>query len=415
MRFRYSKRIIRGNRRWFALSILLLAACVPGTPQPASPAPTESPLPATTVPAETAPATEAPVTQTPIPPTDTAAAVPTDTEIVETVIPTRILRMIDEQAGWGTTESEIVRTADGGASWQRVSPASMASNPSAPGAFFLDAEHAWALQPDPADFYRGTLYRSADAGNAWEPIDVPFGGGSLVFQDEMQGWMLAARGAAMSSSETDLYRTADGGATWQLVYDMDPTQPQDESDLPFSGSKNGLAFLNEQAGWVAGSVPQPGFIWLYKTGDGGQTWQLQDLPFPNGIEDAQTNAFAPRFFNEQSGLLTVQFFGDMIYTVIYRTEDGGESWTAGTPAPLAGEVDLISLQDVVIWNGGPSLLWSHDAGQTWEERPTNLDLTPVLANFDFATPATGWALTGDAEGNHALYKTTDGGATWMQP
>jgi photosystem II stability/assembly factor-like uncharacterized protein len=55
---------------------------------------------------------------------------------------------------------------------------------------------------------------------------------------------------------------------------------------------------------------------------------------------------------------------------------------------------------------------SHDSGATWNLVNTNINVTDTLMTIDFVNATTGWALTGDATPHYALYKTTDGGATW---
>jgi photosystem II stability/assembly factor-like uncharacterized protein len=401
--------------------VSLLSGCIPGA------------APETAVPAATLrPATDRPATDTPAPalPTETLALPePTQTtgpEVTETAGPQepqapapatpggpapRLLQiaMIDEQKGWGLGEGQVLRTEDGGASWQDVAPPGVAG--SLGSSFFLDAATGWVLFPDPADFNRGTLYMTGDGGQRWESAETPFGPARLQFLDAQSGWALFVAGAAAGSAPADIFHTTDSGRTWTKVYGIDPAQ-EDPDGLPFSGMKNGLAFVDETHGWVTGSVPMEGYAWLFRTEDGGQTWQQQPLALPDAYANAMLSIDPPRFFSPQAGILPVLLSAETPAWVFYTTLDGGATWTATTPV-AGGLYDFISPQEGRVWDG-KLLQATKDGGLTWTPLETNVDLTGLLAQLDFVSGTTGWALAMDAEGNTMLYKTVDGGESWIR-
>ena len=92
----------------------------------------------------------------------------------------------------------------------------------------------------------------------------------------------AGEPSGMQKQAVSLYQTSDGGATWTLKYANDPSQPN--NTLPFSGHKNGMAFRDTSTGWVGGDIPINGFVYLYKTTNGGVTWSQQPLTLPAGYE-----------------------------------------------------------------------------------------------------------------------------------
>ena len=103
---------------------------------------------------------------------------------------------------------------------------------------------------------------------------------------------------------------------------------------------------------------------------------------------------------------------------LYRTTDGGATWTGGSPVQLYGQLSGVAFSDAEhAWAVGgdysndkqePLLLTSADAGQTWTR--TAFTATTALESVQFPTATTGY-ITGD---DGAVYSTTDGGAHWTR-
>ncbi len=319
------------------------------------------------------------------------------------------LQMLDPNNGWALSETGVLRTADGGHTWHNAAPAGMSGRPN--GSFFMDESHAWVIAAS-ADMTSGTLYRTIDGGATWESISVPFGGASIDFIDPLTGWALAGLGYALSHEAVAVFRTSDGGITWSRVFTDDPTAPDTSDTLPFAGDKNGLTALDADHAWVAGSEPVSDFIYLYSTQDAGKTWSSQNPPLPAAFAGAMTNAYPPHFFNSTDGVLTVGVYADSPVTLLYLTKDGGKNWSAVQPVPVNGRVSMPSFTDFFVWDGGPSLYASQDSGFTWSSVNTNVNFPNELVSFQFVDPTTGWAVTSDANSQYKLYQTTNGGASW---
>src|SRR5688572_6367313 len=60
--------------------------------------------------------------------------------------------MMDEIYGWAVTETQILRTNDGGVIWYNVTPAGLAETGYSVFTEFLDVSHAWVQVPDPNNF-----------------------------------------------------------------------------------------------------------------------------------------------------------------------------------------------------------------------------------------------------------------------
>ena len=352
-------------------------------------------------------------TPAPIPPTETPTAAPVITQaLVESPQLTQFY-FVNANDGWGAMETKIVRTDDGGVTWYDATPPTQAQLSYAP-YDFLDAHTVWVLIGE-GDFNAGALFHTTDGGVTWNSNAVPFGFASLQFLDASNGFALVALGAGAGSEAVALFKTADGGLNWTRTFINDPTVSGASDSLPLGGQKTAFAFRDASNGWVGGSVPVDNYIYLYRTRDGGATWSETNLALPAGYETAQTGNDGPRFFSAAEGILVVNLAVPSdagLDTVVYRTRDGGETWTPGQVISGGRPSDFSSVSDGVAWGGGGQLNVTHDAGQTWGAVTPDVDFSASLGSIQFVSPLVGWALTTNEALDPSLYKTTDGGATW---
>jgi hypothetical protein len=57
---------------------------------------------------------------------------------------------------------------------------------------------------------------------------------------------------------------------------------------------------------------------------------------------------------------------------------------------------------------------THNSGTSWSNITPNVNFGDSIRDLAFVSTTTGWLLDADLNGNSALYRTTDGGATWTQ-
>ncbi len=357
-------------------------------------------------------------TPTPASETITAAPVsitptPTPTSSLPVVASPQIVSfdMLDMDNGWALSDTNVLRTTDGGSTWYNITPSGVTDLGPGTTAFYLDMNHAWMVIAG-SDFTSGTLFRTSDGGLTWSSTPVPFSGGSLKFLDPSSGWVLAGMGAGAGSEGVAVFNTIDGGNAWTRVFVDDPTVPGYTNDIPLVGDKSGLTFLDARHGWVAGEEPVNDLIYLYATTDGGRAWAPVSLSVPSGYTGGQENTDPPVFFDGKEGVLPVGIFAATNATVLYLSHDGGVSWSASTPVSYGRSYSITSPLQFFVWDGGPTLHVSADAGATWTDVTTNVNFPDTLLTFQFVDATTGWALTGDATPHYTFYKTTDGGATW---
>ena len=313
---------------------------------------------------------------------------------------------VDPTTGWVVADFDdgdfqVMRTEDAGHSWTRE-----LSGPSGGQSVFLkffDGVTGYFALTGP----RPILYRTFDGGLTWEadPALNPAAYAlSWSFPDAAHGWLLV-RGARSNR----LYRTPDGGSTW-----LDLGTP-----VPLPDQAYRVSFAGAASGWIDSLSAGP---YLYHSSDLGRTWTKAVLPPPaagwprtgqylvaaqptvlTGVVASVVN-FAPPSGRSASGgtilvypPLTVRTFdGGSPVTYVYGTSIDSMAG-AGLAAPGAGasvqvpnEVELGSLDD----------------GATW----STLQLPSSGGAIGYANPLDWWWL-----GQGSWARSSDGGATWTSP
>jgi photosystem II stability/assembly factor-like uncharacterized protein len=375
-------------------------------------------------------ATTTPGAAATLPPTPT----PSPTIINDLSIIT--LAMKDATNGWATgysisssdSQTQIVHTSDGGITWKNVTPHSTAQ---------LSQNSQTALQPlsngasvRTEDFITGSVawvlvlpnqfFKTTDGGQTWQPETAP--GESIrqfTFLDENTGWVITEEGGTIGT-----FQTTDGGATWTRVQTSANAFP---IETPFWG----MRFLNATTGWaVFLNLSVGSSATIYKTVNGGATWQSQHLALPRGAA-GPISVNPPQFFNDQDGIIQVGFDGGIAGQIhpdasnqpysgggvggLYVTHDGGTTWEGPIVLPVFGFPPTFS--DVehgwAIKSGGDGLLTTSDSGNHWTPVNTSANFVEIDA-ISFISNQTGWALQSNAGNGGFLLRTDDGGHTWQQ-
>jgi photosystem II stability/assembly factor-like uncharacterized protein len=217
----------------------------------------------------------------------------------------------------------------------------------------------------------GTFVHTSDGGQTWQKGQVA-GAQQLDFRDvqviDDQTVLLMSAGEA-EKGQARIFRTNDGGKTWQLVFES-----QEKGVF-----LDGLAFWDRQRGVLLGD-PIVGRLFLCQTTDGGQTWQR--LPSSQMPELAAGEAhFA----------------------------------ASGTSVAVTGK------SSIFVGTGGVAparVMTSHDGGQTWQSITTTMPASASSGIFGlhFWNEKEGMAVGGDYEQpqkNAPLLLTRDGGQHWQ--
>jgi photosystem II stability/assembly factor-like uncharacterized protein len=176
------------------------------------------------------------------------------------------------------------------------------------------------------------VYRSADAGATWQHIGLPTSGaiGRIAVHpgDPKRLFVAAAGNLFVPGGERGLYRSADGGETWELVLEGDnPTTGATDVSIDPANPDNVLA-----ATWDHQRLPThrryagPGSgVFLSK--DGGTTWTRATLPGAPAPEQLGRMgvAFAPSDPSRAYAIIANNLQGSAVG--VWRSNDGGASWT----------------------------------------------------------------------------------------
>jgi photosystem II stability/assembly factor-like uncharacterized protein len=359
-------------------------------------------------PLESTDPTPSPYPDTPAPPAINAARVESPAFID--------IHFFNELDGWAVTETQLVRTNDGGITWYNVTPPEIEETGYTVETFVLDNNHVWLQKPDFNNFpNNGLLYHTADGGLSWSISSTPFSAGDLRFIDARNGWMLADLGVGAGSNAVAVFQTTDGGATWTQTYTNDPNNPESADSLPLGGLKSELMPLDMRTAWVGGVIYSPGTVYLYRTDDGGRSWSPVSLELPDGAENAELgiNEDQMKFVSASDGFLALHLAGEANQTAIYRITGAGKTWTL-TPAliPGSGESDFLSAEEAIIYNGEQFYV-TRDGARTWTTVSPDIVFGDSFLTMDFVTPNAGWVITIDPANHRSFYRTHNGGATWL--
>jgi photosystem II stability/assembly factor-like uncharacterized protein len=261
----------------------------------------------------------------------------------------------------------FLSTKNGGGTWQ-VTPV-----PFAHGRIdFIDAIVGFVYDVSGGNSEKIAIYQSLDAGQTWGQVydqtaaasvaKLPETGAKnqISFIDPSQGWIGFS---STKRGEILLYQSVDSGRNW---YEKDLPLPEnsDEYDvvvsapffiqgnygngfipvdfyLPETGASNRIFYFTHDLGatWTpGGAVPDggaytfidanTGWAWgkrgLYGTTDGAQTWLL--LPVAFGRSE---HATCINFIDSKNGWLITVGQGSRVR--LYRTTDGGYTWTNTIP------------------------------------------------------------------------------------
>ncbi|NJN79836.1 MAG: hypothetical protein HC797_04840 [Anaerolineales bacterium] len=313
------------------------------------------------------------------------------------------------------TEEEIVRTDDGGVTWYNVTPQGLSETGYSVVTYFLNENYAWIQVADINNYpIAGTLYRTSDGGITWQDFETPFSAGDFEFIDENNGWILADLGVGAGSMAVSVFQTSNGGVTWSRVYTNDPNLEGAGESLPLGGIKVLLVPLDMQTAWVGGVVYANGTVYLFRTDDGGETWStVANIELPQEAEDSQIGVEKLEFISPTQGVLVLRMSSTSQETLIFSTNDGGDTWQAFPETiPEAGMLEIPSAQEVIFYSSGQFYI-TEDAGATFDIINPNILFGDSLTDMSFVNANTGWVVTTSQTNQRVLYKTEDGAQTWF--
>ena len=320
----------------------------------------------------------------------------------------------------GATGGGLWKTEDYGISWANISDGYFAT----PSIGSIDV-----AQDDPNIIYVGTgtdglrsniisgkgMYRSIDAGATWTHIgldDVGQIGAVRIHPDNHNIVYVAAIGQAFQSNkERGLYKTINGGKTWdKVLYISEQTGISDVEMMPTNPEiLYAAAWKAERKPWtiISGGTMQEGGI--YKSLDGGESWDKIEKGIPQELIGKIDLAVIPA----DSRMVYALIEAPLKEGGFYKSTDQGETFTQvsdhrgirNRPFYYTNiKVDPTNA-DVIYSMAGPYHK-STDGGKTWKRKSS-----PHGDNHDM------WINPHDPDlfiqsNDGGANVTTNGGKTW---
>jgi photosystem II stability/assembly factor-like uncharacterized protein len=338
---------------------------------------------------------------------------------------------------YATTAAGIFRSENSGEAWTRL--------PSFPTTVAATSVTSLALDPEsPRTLWVGlaqTLMFTADAGVTWSHVAPGLFANQFVDAiavDPANGRDVWVATASLADGTSALWRSRDGGITWQREdAGLPPGKritalllPRSEPGTVYAAAREAGVFRRREPGaWQpAGAFPhvvarglvaraaKPGHLFaagrglgwagVFASADGGERWVRRNRGLTAWeVDPIVVDAREP-------GLL----YAGTAVSGLLRSADGGATWqpaNRGLGAPHAGarQVAALAIDPHVagaLYAAAPSGLFrSADRGRGWTplSRPAAID--PHLLAPHPRRP--GWLLAGTWDG---LFQSTDGGHTW---
>lgn len=300
-------------------------------------------------------------------------------------VPGAVYAGLVRMPGVPVTYWRIVRSLDGGRRWEPFAErlgalGDLAFDPAAPGVVIAAGEEG--------------VWRSADGGASWRRLSRL--DGRPVFR-----LAVAARGTILAAGGCGLWRSADRGRTWRQVLPCGPNPPG--SEYPAGVEVRDFAVDPSSPRRVYARVILPdapgGMVeWLLRSGDAGETWRIVRDGGPLAIAPMDPRVLYLGRLNPVDGyellrsedrggtwtlvttpdrpfeaLAVASWDPDTVYAAVpgrgvLRSTDGGATW-----APLhngLARMDRLDVRGVVLdpWHPGRLFTWGADKGGLFELR-----------------------------------------------
>jgi photosystem II stability/assembly factor-like uncharacterized protein len=230
----------------------------------------------------------------------------------------------------GAASGGVWKTTDGGKTFEPIfddqpvqAIGALAVAPSNPAIVWAGTGEAWVIRP--SDVMGDGVYKSTDAGKTWKHMGLVETGriGRIIVHPKNPDivFVCALGRTTGPQEERGVYRTTDGGATWQRVLfvdrdtgcsglAMDATNP----DVLLAGTWQ--VVMHTWAMFSGG--PGSG---VYLSRDGGTTWNKLENGLPKPPVGKVDVAIAPSNPKRMYALIQTANQGSL-----WRSDDGGASW-----------------------------------------------------------------------------------------
>jgi photosystem II stability/assembly factor-like uncharacterized protein len=283
--------------------------------------------------------------------------------------------------------------------------------------------------------YAGTgVFRSTDAGATWKNVGLTdsyhIGRITVHPHDADVAWVAAIGHNYTNNKQRGVFRTRDGGQSWQHVLSVSPRVGAIEVVLHPNDAQVLFAVTWERDRKAWNNVEYGPGSGLHTSTDGGTNWRRVAGGLPTGdigrigfgIAPSQPQTMYAIVDNHERDNT-----GQRIGSMLFRSDDGGNTWSQVNTEPLASRIGYDLCEVVVapdnpdeVWVTGHYLLHSTDGGKTFER--VGGEVRSVLPNPSRTLHLDHHEFLIDPEdGNHlllgtdgGLYRSRDRGNTWLR-
>lgn len=256
------------------------------------------------------------------------------------------------------------------------------------------------------------VYKSTDGGKTWSHMgldDTQCVGRVVIDPTNPDVVYIAAVGHLWGpNSERGLFKTSDGGKTWnKVLFINDDTGVTDVAIDPQSPTTlYAAAYERRRTTWgFNGGGPNSG---VYKSTDGGANWTKLTTDLPN---TGDVGRIAVAVYRKDPNIVyaLIQNTKD---GGVYRSEDKGATWKKmGSEDPRPSYFSQIRIDpnnDLRIWMGGVNLYYSEDGGKTFNQQRVR-DVHSDFHGIWIDPESSNFMLVGCDGG---VYESRDAGRDW---
>jgi len=218
------------------------------------------------------------------------------------------------------------------------------------------------------------VYKSVDAGKNWQHVgldDTRHIGAMWVDPHNPDVVLVAALGRTFSpNAERGVFKTTDGGKTWRKVLYKDDVTGAIDLDFARDNPKIGFATLwghYVKPGSPRAMLDNMSGAGIYKTTDGGETWTVVSSP---ALPSARVGRIGVAVSPDGQKVFAI-IAADRDGNGLYRSDDGGATWERSTKDPRIqgngyfSRVFLDPKNPNVVFVAQTSLYRSDDGGRTF--------------------------------------------------
>jgi len=206
--------------------------------------------------------------------------------------------------------------------------------------------------------------------------------------------------------ENTILKTSDGGENWMSISDS-------STEYYYYSS---VYFINENIGWIAGEFPYEfnySTSLILKTSDAGESWTSDSIG-SGGLNSV--------FFVDQNIGWAVGWTGriDSPSGLMVKTIDGGNNWISQNGIPVSPLSFVFFINQNIGWIGSSwrwidsTIFKSTDGGITWMAQ--SIDSISCQSGY-FINENIGWVTGRKPNGSsfqEVILKTTNGGVNWIE-